>query len=290
MKIRGIIYIVLACLGWGTACLFVNALTALGFESIPTAAARCTVAAICLIVYMLIKYKGFVKISLKQLLVVAIEGISFFGMAAAYFFAIINTSASTASLLLSLAPVIVTVVSVIFFKEKMTVKKILAIALSLVGGSLVVGITTGLKFNAFGLLMGSLGTLFYASYSICTKLAMRMGMQADVNITYSFCFSALSSLVVSNPIPTVLQIAEKPMPSALLVVGVGVVTGAFAGLMYTNGMKLLPAGIASPMSVLETITATVLSVAFLNEVLGVSSVIGIALVMLSVVMLSMEKP
>ncbi len=289
MKAKGIIYVVLACLGWGTACLFVNVLNGLGFDSIQIASGRCVTAAICLLIYMVIKHKGFVRMTPKQTVAVACEGISFFGMAATFFYAITNTSASTASLLLAAAPVIVTVVSVIFFKEKMTVKKIVAIVMSLVGCGLVVGIVSGFKFNAFGIAMGALGALFYAVYSICTKIAMRLDMAPDVNIAYSFCFSALSALIISKPWEIAIKIGEAPLPSIALIIGVGIVTGAFAGLMYTNGMKLLPAGIASSMAVLEPITSTILSVVFLNEVLGLSSIVGIALVMLAVVMLSTEK-
>ncbi len=289
MKTIGLIYVILASIGWGTAGVFVNGLNQYGFDSLQNAMGRCTVSAIFLLIFMLIKYKRLVKITWKQLIPVAIEGISFYGMAATFFYAITYTSASTASMLLSIAPVFVTIVSVIFFQEKMTLKKGGAIVLSLVGCSLVVGIFTGFKFDLFGIIMGLLGGLFYASYSICTKIAMRSGMEPDVNITYSFCFSALASLLLTDPITLCTQISKAPIPSILLMIGVGIVTGAFAGLMYSNGMKRLPAGIASAMAVLEPIISTLLSVFFLHEVLGATSIIGIVLVLTSVVMLSTEK-
>ncbi len=280
---------VLACLAWGTACLFVNTLTGLGFNSIEIAAGRCVVAAVCLFVCMLITQKKIVKINRKQFIIVAIEGISFFAMAAAYFYAMNSTSTSTASMLVSSAPVFVTVFSAAFLGEKMTVKKLTAIVLSLVGAGLVVGIVTGFKFNLFGIFMGLVGSLCYATYSICTKLAVQSGMESTVNITYSFCFSALAGLLVSNPINMVGKIADEGFVTAILFIGIGIVTGAFAGFMFTNGMKLLPAGIASPLGVLEPITTTVLSILFLNEVLDLSRTIGIVIVILAVFMLSTEK-
>ncbi len=289
MKIKGIIYVVLACFAWGTACLFVNYLGGAGYSSIEIAAVRCMVAAVCLFAYMLINHGRIVRINLKQFAVVALEGISFFAMAATYFYAMKSTGTSTASMLVSSAPVIVTLFSVIFFKEKMTVKKVLAIILSLIGAGLVVGIVGGFKFDIFGVFMGVMGAVCYASYSICTKIAMKLKMDADVNITYSFCFSALSALVVSRPVSLVRDIAGSDLKTVVLFVGIGIVTGAFAGLMFTEGMKLLPAGIASPLGVLEPITTTVLSVLFLDEMLDLPKVVGIILVIAAVFMLSTES-
>ncbi len=289
MGILGFIYVVLACLGWGTACLFVNGLNACGFDSLQNAMGRCTVSAIFLLLFMLIKYKRLVRISLRRLIPVAIEGISFCGMAATFFYAITYTSGSTASMLLCIAPVIVSVTSVLCFGERMTVKKAAAILLSLSGCALVVGVFSGFRFDAFGICMGLLGGIFYAIYSICTKLAVRAGVAPDVNITYSFCFSALASLLLTDPFILVRQIADDPLPSLLLMIGVGVVTGAFAGLMYSHGMKLLPAGVAAVTAILEPIVSTLLSVAFLQERPGWSAIIGILLVLSSVLMLSTEQ-
>ncbi len=279
----------LACIAWGTACLFVSELAGYGFHSFEIAAGRCIAAAICLFAYMLIKHKKAVKITLRQLITVAIQGTSFFAMAATYFYAMRHTSNSTASMLLSSAPVIVTVVSVLFLGEKMTVKKLSAIAISLVGCGLVVGIVSGFAFSLFGILMGVLGTLFYAAYSLCTKIAMRQGMETDVNITYSFCFSALAALVTANPVSLFPHIMTSEPTAILLIVAIGIVTGAFAGLLFTNGMKRLPAGIASPLGVIEPIVTTLLSVIFLQERLDVFKVVGIILVLLAVFMLSTEK-
>ncbi len=292
-KVWGTIFVTLACFAWGTACLFVMGLMGLGFDNITIAAGRCIVAAACLLVYMPIRHRGFVKISPKQLLTVAVEGISFYTMAALYFYAMQATTTSTASMLISSAPVFVCIVSVIFFKEKMTVQKVIAIVISLIGAALVVGIVNGFKFNLFGVLMGVLGSMCYASYTICTKIAMRSGMATDVNITYSFCFSAVLGLIVplivTGPAKLWGQLTAAGWQGALMFVGIGIVTGAFAGLMFTSGVKRMPAGLASSLGVLEPITTAILSVIFLHEKLDIFRIIGIVLVLVAVLMLSVTK-
>ncbi len=98
------IYVVLAFLVWGTAGLFVAGLTACGFDSLQNAMARCAASAIFLLAVMLIKYKELVRVTWKQLIPIAVEGSTFYGMAATFFYAITYTPAPTASMLLSVAP------------------------------------------------------------------------------------------------------------------------------------------------------------------------------------------
>ncbi len=289
MKIKGILYVALACLAWGSACLFLDALTGQSFDSIAIAQVRCTVAALVLLIYALIKNKGLVKLNLKQLSAVAVEGISFFFMAATYFYAMEKTTASTASMLISCAPVVVSIVAIAFFREKLNARKIFAIILSLVGALLVIGITSGFKFSLIGVLSGIAGAMFYASYIVCTKTAITLGVHTDINISYSFCFAALGSLTLSNPVSVAQKIAGSDMYTIALLVGIGVVTGALASLLYTNGMKLLPASTAAPIGILETIFTSLFSILFLGENPDLGTIIGMVFVVLAIFVISTEK-
>ncbi len=49
MKVRGIIFVVLACFGWGTIGVFNAGLTEMGYDSVTLASIRCIVSAATLL-------------------------------------------------------------------------------------------------------------------------------------------------------------------------------------------------------------------------------------------------
>ena len=59
MKNRAFIYIILAGVLWGTSGLFAHYLSPLGFSSVQMTGVRGIISAVALVVYALIKNKGF---------------------------------------------------------------------------------------------------------------------------------------------------------------------------------------------------------------------------------------
>ncbi len=288
MRIKGIIFIVAACIFWGTIGLFNHGLLKCGFDSATIASIRCIVSAVVLWIYILFKKEKHIKINKRQLMAVSLEGVAFYVMAVLYFIAIVKTSPATASVLLNTAPIMVMSFSVIFWKEKLTVNKIVAIFMSLLGCCFIAGIFTELKFDIIGIVLGLLSAVCYALYSICTKVALRRKMDTEANIAYSFLFSALAALIYSNPVNLFKQVKNASLEAVILLIGIGIFTGALAGLTYTKGMKLLPAGMASAFAALEPLVSATLSVIFLGEVLKTDIVIGIVLILVAVTILSIK--
>ncbi len=294
MKAKGIIFVILACFGWGTIGIFNANLTKMGYDSVTLASIRCIASAAVLWGYIfakkLARSKMRVKLSLKEWMFVAGEGLSFYTMAVLYFIAIVMTSPSTASVLLTTAPVMVMVFSVIFWKERLNIKKILALCAALLGSVFISGIIgSGSSFEPLGVMIGILAAVAYAGYSIFTKLALKRNMPSEVNIAYSFLFSALGALIYAGPVNLFGQVMNSTPQGIILLICMGTVTGAFAGLMYTEGMKLLPAGMAATFACLEPLISTTMSVAFLGERLSVPMVIGIVLILTSATLLSLKS-
>lgn len=288
MKIKGIIFILLACFFWGTVGVFNNSLTKCGYDSVSLASIRCIISAITLWIYIAFKNEKNVKISFKQLLSVGGEGVSFYIMAVLYFISIVKTSPATASVLITTAPIMVVVFSVIFWKEKLTLNKILAIVFSIIGCALISGLINQAKFNLFGIFAGFLAAFAYAAYSIFTKISLKQKTDSEANIAYSFLFSALAALVYKNPIDLFQKVVSSSLNEIFLLLGMSLVTGALAGLMYTKGMKILPAGMAACFAGVEPLISTTLSVVFLGEKLKFDAVIGIVLILTAVTILSIK--
>ena len=109
--------------------------------------------------YIFIHNKNLFKVSLKELLLFAGSGISFFLTATCYFYSMQATSISTAVVLMYTAPIFVMIYSVMFLNEKLTPVKTAAVLIMLVGCGLVSGIIGGLRFDGVGTLVGYMSGL-----------------------------------------------------------------------------------------------------------------------------------
>ena len=141
-KTNGTLLIILAGIFWGSMGIFVRGLADLaGFTSIQIVSLRLTVAAVTFTFILLRKdLKGF-RIALKDIplfLGLGLGSVLFF--AACYFTAIQMMTLSVAAILLYTSPIWVMLMSLLFFREKMTKTKLLALAISFLGCILISGV------------------------------------------------------------------------------------------------------------------------------------------------------
>ena len=98
--------------------------------------------------------------------------------------------------------------SVLFFREKLTGRKLLALALAFGGCVLVSGISGG-GLTLSGLLFG-LGSGFgYGLYSILGTVALRRYSPYTVT-TWTFLFAAVGSWFISRPAEIIARISSAP--------------------------------------------------------------------------------
>lgn len=121
-------------------------------------------------------------------------------------------SLSVSAILLYTAPAMVVLMSALVFKEKITGKKLLALALALLGCALVTGVFTGgLSLTTKGLLFGLGAAFFYALYSIFAPFGLRHYSPLAV-VFWTFVFAALGALFVADwgNLMTVLSVPQTP--------------------------------------------------------------------------------
>ena len=289
MKKKAFVYIVIAGLLWGTSGLFVNFLAPLGFSSLQMTSVRGTVSCITIATFALVKDRSVFRIKLLDLLICVGVGVMLYLASVCYYSAMQMTSVATAVVVMYTAPVFVAAASVVMFGEKMSRMKIAAVALMLVGCCLVSGIVGGFDMNFVGILLALSAGLTYASYNVFSKLAMRRGVDPLSVTVYGFFVMTVISFFVTPPWGTVAVAMTDPWRAFPMLLGLGVCTFVVPYTLYTLGLRDLPAGTASALSIIEPMSATVYSVMFLNEQLTVYSIIGIVLVVVSVLMLSREE-
>ena len=192
-------------------------------------------------------------------------------------------SLAVASILLYTAPSFVVMFSAILWKEPVTKKKLLALALTLVGCACVCGVFDGgLTVTFTGILLGLGAGFFYALYSIFGRYALAHYSSMTVTV-WTFIFAGPASLVMLRPAE---MRAVFTAPSAwLLAAGLVVFSTVAPYILYTRGLARVESGKASIMASLEPVVAALAGVLIFGEPMGLLTLLGILCVLAGVYIL-----
>ena len=279
--------ILLAGCFWGSMGIFVRRLTDYGFSSIQIVAIRVTLAALIFCILLLIRDPAGFRISVKDIplfLGLGFGSILFFTVC--YFTAITMMPLSTAAILLYTSPIWIMLMSVLFFREKLTGRKLLALALAFAGCVLVSGVS-GEGMTLPGLLVGLGSGIGYGLYSILGTVALRRYSPYTVT-TYTFAFAALGAWLICRPADMLAKFAAAPNLPGLVFFCVltALVTAVIPFLAYTLGLRTVEASRAGILATVEPLVATLIGVAVFSEPLTLLSGLGILLILAAVVLLN----
>ena len=185
-----------------------------------------------------------------------------------------HTTVATATLCYYMAPIFVMVASPFVLKEKIGVKKLICIGVSLVGMVFVNGAPT--DGDPLGIIFGIAAAALYASVILMNK---KLGEVSAFNRT--LVQLAAAALVV---LPYTILV-EKPDLTALdgqgigLLLCVGLVHTGLAYFMYFASVQKLPAQTVAIISYIDPVVAIVLSALLLSQPLTVASATGAVLIL-----------
>ena len=279
--------ILLAGCFWGSMGIFVRRLADYGFSSIQIVAIRVTLAALIFCILLLIKDPSGFRISVKDIplfLGLGFGSILFFTVC--YFTAITMMPLSTAAILLYTSPIWIMLMSVLFFHEKLTGRKLLALALAFAGCVLVSGVS-GEGMTLTGLLVGLGSGIGYGLYSILGTVALRRYSPYTVT-TYTFAFAALGAWLICRPADMPAKFASAPnLPGLVFFCFLtALVTAVIPFLAYTLGLRTVEASRAGILATIEPLVATLIGVVVFSEPLTLLSGLGMLLILAAVVLLN----
>lgn len=200
-----------------------------------------------------------------------------------YFIAIINASVSIAVLLLSTAPVYVTIFSPVLLKEKTKRSGFVALILSLLGIVLIVdprnldpgsssigilaGIASGISY-AFQIMTSKYASTAYSGYTqaFWSFLIASFILAPFSIIPFEVVFSNLFYLVILAIFPTILSVS-----------------------LYFNSLKKVKAQSASILGFIEPLSAVFFAVILLHEQISTFELIGGALILTAAALVTMDK-
>ena len=283
----GTILIILAGCFWGSMGLFVRKLSEEGFDPIQIVSIRVTLAALAFSLILFVKDRSGFKILLRDIplfLGLGFGSVLFFTVC--YFTAINMMSLSTAAILLYTSPIWIMLMSILFFHEKLTGRKLLALAAAFGGCVLISGISGG-GVTLTGLLVGLGSGIGYGLYSILGTIALKRYSPYTVT-AYTFLFAAAGSLIICRPEEMSGRFASSDHLAGLILFCIltAFVTAVVPFLAYTLGLRSVEASKAGILATIEPMVATLFGVLIFKEPLTVFSCLGILMILSSVIILN----
>lgn len=193
-------------------------------------------------------------------------------------------SLAVAAILLYTAPAFVMLMSALFFREKVTPRKLIALAAAFLGCVAVSGILSGgLSVTVGGLVMGIGSAFFYALYSIFARLALAHYQPLTVTY-YTFVCAGIASLFVGSP-ATAVTLLTSSIAMPLLALGLVVLCTVAPFVLYTRGLAQMEGGKASILASVEPVAAAVVGILAFGEPLSFGVVAGLVCILVSVCIL-----
>lgn len=273
---------------WGVMGVFGRHFNEQGLGALEIGWIRVFFGLLAVSIYLAVFHPDAFKVRFKDLWCFVGTGIvSLFMMNLTYYSAIAYTSLSVASVLLYTAPIFVMLMSAVIFREKITIKKIIALVLAFSGCVLVSGVGTDTQVSLLGFLCGLGAGISYSLYSIFGRYAIQRGYRSWTMIFYTFLFALIMhSLTCDWSLigKTVTDLNEIPWA-----VGLGLIANFLPYLFYSLGLESMESGRASVLASIEPVVATIVGIFFFHELPTLLAWSGIVLVLIAIAMLSLQK-
>ena len=234
-----------------------------------------------LVIYMAITKRKGERTERKDMLLLILTG-AFIGLNWVFLFESYNcTTVSTATMCYYMQPVFVMILSPIFLKEKLTLRKALCALVSVVGMLFVSGVFGGsaiTESDTKGIIYGLLAAFLYASVIILNKKTGKVDAYRKTAVElFAASVTILPYLLLTGDFTSV----SLSLSSVLLVFVVGVFHTGIAYTMYFGSMKSLPAGSVAMLSYIDPVSALILSSLILGEKMTLPGWIGAGMIILS---------
>ena len=285
---KPVLAVIAAGVLWGIISIFVKRLSSSAIDPLQISLIRMLIAAVCFSLFVLIKDRSKFKINWKDLWMFACTGIvSIVLFNTCYFYTTIHSQASIAVVLLYTSPVFVMIFSAIFFKEKITLKKIIALILTICGCVLVAGLVGGnVTIAPLVFLTGIASGLFYALYSIFGEIALRKYDTMTVTV-WTFIFGLIGSLPLGKPAATISALISEPV-LILYAFGIGILSTVLPYFLYTWGLGRMETSKAAILVAVEPLVGCVIGMTLFHEPHNIQKILGIILILASIILLNLN--
>ena len=288
-RIQGILLVILATTFWGTSGIFISLVNRnWDISAVSLAFWRDITTFLTLLAGIAIFRPALLRVKRRDVpWLIAMGAISI-----GFFHVLWNTSvfligASVSTVIQSNAPIFVTVMAWLIFKEPLTLRKIIAVTLAVAGTVLISGIwgMSTIRIPQLGLVASVSSAIFYGVFSLFGKK-----LTGDYNpwtiLLYIFGFASLTLLPfqIINP-----SSFPHQFPALAYFAGLILIATISGFALYTTALSRLQASIAAITATSEIVFAAVYAYFILSERMDLWQILGAILVVSGIVLVSLPN-
>jgi len=259
----------------------VGPITMLGIRSI--------IASVLFLLTILIVKKISLKIELKDIFRLLIHSSIIVGHLLLFWYGLIAVAHVPTVLALCITfPIWAVIISIIFLKEKLSIKRVSSILLGGVGTLFAVGFLPTLSLahvNVRGVLLISASAIAWATFWIIGKKLLKKYNLFTI-LFYNFLFSAIVFTLMVGPSTMIGQLSTKVL---LYIVLISVVSTYINYSLYYQGLKFIEVSTATIISLARPIISLTLAFLILSQVLNLWQALGTVLIAGGAYLLYREK-
>lgn len=275
---KGYINSIIGSTSYGTNPLFALPMYAMGYVASSVLFFRYLFASLIYFLWLKFVKKISLKITLKEAIPLFILGFMFSMSSITLFYAFNYIESGIACTILFVYPVMVAVIMAVFFKEKITLPIVGAIALTSSGILfLYSGGGTGASINLFGTVLVILSALLCAIYMVGVKTIPSVKHIRGDKQTFYVTLFGITVYILSTKFLTNLQVLNSPK-AFFLALGLAVFPTIISLETINISIKFIGSTKTAIIGALEPLTATILGILLFNESISLTKLIGMLLV------------
>jgi len=182
---------------------------------------------------------------------------------------------------------VIMILSRIFFKNKITARKIFAAITALIGIAMVLNVfSQGFKVNSYGLLWILSTILLWAFMVTIEKYLIDQGLGSDTLLMYMGFFAVFFLSLISPPwslVGNIVEVISKNNCLVLLfILGYGIIPQVGSYAFYMQALKYLEPSYTQIAFSLDPVTASILGYFVFHQTMVITQVIGIIIILIVV--------
>lgn len=274
---------------FGSGGVFVRTLMANGIDSTTLLFLRFSIAILPILIAILVTDRNLFKIYLKDIPLFLVCAMCIVGLNLCYNESMGSIPLSLAAVLLSLAPIYVLVIAYFAFREKITNKKLICMALAIFGCILMTGVleTDLSNLPVYGIIAGIGAGLFWAVYLMASKKSIENGKHTFTILIYSIVFISIGLIPFTNFGQITHFISLNPVLVIVFLIMHSTLSFALPYIFSTLSLNYIDSGISSIMlSGTEPFAALIFGLIFYSEVPTFMMSCGFILTIIAMMVLS----
>ena len=292
MKRIYLILPILAGIMFGSSGVFVRTLLQNGIDQTTLLFLRFSIAIIPILIAILLTDKKLFKIDKSDIPLFVVCAICIIGLNLCYNESMNSLSLSLAAVLLSLSPIYVLIFAYFLFREKITSKKLICMAMAIFGCILMTGaLETNLEsIPLFGILLGIGAGLFWAIYIMASKKLIENGNHTYTILIYSIVFISIALIPFTDFSQIGDFISISPALAILFLILHSTFSFALPYILSTLSLNYMDSGVSSIMlSGAEPFAALVFGLVIYSEIPSILMFCGFIITVIAMMLLSRKE-